>query len=436
MTIAASPDPTLNAAPRIGNSTLVLVRWLAITGQASALLLAQFVLHINVPLAAGLGCIGLSALLNLTAARLHGRNGRLSARAASLYLAYDIIQLSTLLYLTGGLENPFAVLIIAPLIVGASLLGLRYVLCLGGLTLSAIILLAFFYIPLNWPSMDGQGLGLQDAGVLIALGLSAVFIAAYVWRTALDARRVQNALHATQLALLRQQQITALGAQAAAAAHELGSPLNTIFLIARELEKTLHNPEQIAPDDIVLLASQAERCKTILEALANPKPDHMADAMPALPPAAFMEVVSQPYRQENPAIRLHFTQRAEDDSPPPYLRPSPELMHGLGNLVQNAIEHGFTRVDIECKWSKNSFSILIHDDGVGFSSSALSKIGEPYISTKKQAGNMGLGLFISKALLEMTGAHLRFANHKDGGAMIEIIWRRDDLRPFLSDNNG
>ncbi len=409
----------------ISNHTLVLVRWAAILGQASTLLITAFILEINLPVIAAFGGIGFSIIINLFAMHKHGR-GSLTDKQAAFYLGYDIAQLAFLLYLTGGLQNPFSILIIAPVTVGASLLPLRFIAPLTTMALLSIAVLSQFFIPMAWPTDTYHMLPLFIIGQWVALGLSCLFIVLYVWRTAQDAKNMSEALHATQLALLRQQKITSLGAQAAATAHELGSPLSTIAIIAKELEQETGAQHPLA-DDIALLVSQSNRCRDILHEFSRGKNEAEEKVTP-LDPASLLQLIAEPHQIENSAVKIHCRNLTNNHGKPPRLYKSPELSHGLGNLIQNAIQFAHKEVQLNSEWNKDNLSIYIQDDGKGFSSSILTKIGQPYVSTRKNSSkNMGLGVFIAKTLLESTGATLHFDNAPEGGGLITIDWPRKNI---------
>ena len=251
---------------RVRLRTLVLIRWIAVIGQLLALLFVQFGLAFRVPLAAGLAVVGVSVLLNLVLTLIYPASARLSDRGAAAYLAFDIVQLAVLLGLTGGLENPFALLILVPVTISATILSLLSTGALGLVVLICVAALDFRHLPLPWGAQALTLPGLYVAGTAAALLLGTAFIATYVWQVAAEARRMTDALAATQMALAREQQLSALGGLAAAAAHELGTPLGTITLVAKELSREVTAGSPLA-EDVALLSSQAERCREILTRL-------------------------------------------------------------------------------------------------------------------------------------------------------------------------
>lgn len=283
-------------------------------------------------------------------------------------------------------------------------------------------------IPLPWPGPLPGLSGLYALGFFLALVFAIVFMAIYVWRTSSDARNLARALDETRMALTRQQQTAALGAQAAAATHELGSPLNTIHVIASELKKDVPADSPLA-EDINLLYGQSQRCREILAGFSKtPKDRESPDLIGPYWPQALVSTIIDPYRSENPAIDVRIESAGAPGTQMPTIARRAEIVSGLGNIFQNAIQHARTAVHIRNYWDRESFTISVEDDGQGFSQSVLSRIGEPYISTRAESGgNMGLGLFISQTLLGQTGAKVGFSNWPEGGAVVTISWNRKDI---------
>src|SRR6185437_8924613 len=250
--------------------TLNNLRWLAVVGQAVALLVVRLVLDFDFPLLLAASPVAASAVLNILLAIAYPSTKRVSAREATGFLAYDIVQLAALLFFTGGIENPFALLFLAPVVISAATLDVLSTLLLGGLSFAAISFLWQAHLPLPWSPVNGLHLPpLYQFGIWVSLLLGIGFTSIYAWRIASEATRMSAALSATQLALAREHRLAALGALAAAAAHELGTPLGTIALVAHELERELTaNPHA---DDFRLLRSEAERCRAILARLAQPE---------------------------------------------------------------------------------------------------------------------------------------------------------------------
>ena len=409
---------------------LVLIRWVAIAGQAVTLVAVHSVFGFELPLAATLATVGTSVLLNIFAVLPRRAVTRLGDSAASLYLAYDIIQLGVLLFLTGGLENPFAILMIAPVIVAATVLSRRSVIGLSLLTVIAISVIAVYHFPLPWREQPLVFPPLYILGVWTALTSAAMFIAGYIWSVAEEARRMHDAFAATQLALAREQRVSAVGALAAAAAHQLGSPLATIAVVAKELARDLPADSPLA-EDAALLLSQSERCRTILADLARQRVTESGSPFTRLPISALVEAAGEPHRAAR--VRVIYTTGAAHagsgrTGPEPLVRHSPEVMHGLGNLIENAVQFARREVIVTTSWTADQIAVEVVDDGPGFPQGVLGRIGEPYISGRGgEAQHMGLGIFIAQSLLERTGAHLVVGNLMDGGAQIVVEWRRSAL---------
>jgi two-component system sensor histidine kinase RegB len=405
--------------------TLILIRWIAIAGQASTILIVHYGLGFRLPLVPALGVVASSALLNLVLIVLRQWAARLGARDAALYLGYDVLQLAVLLYLTGGLQNPFSILILAPVTVAATILSRRAVIALSLLAIAAISVLALRHMPLPWRDESLVFPPELVLGIWIALVLATVFIGAYTWSIAQGARRLRDAMAATQLALAREQRVSAVGALAAAAAHELGSPLATIAVVAKELVRELPAGSPHA-EDAGLLLSQSERCRRILAELAHQPEEDGGSPYTRLLISALVETAAASYR--NQGIRLILATAGEPAEGEPLVRRSPEIMHGLNNLIQNAVQFAAREVSITIFWDAKAVTVEIDDDGPGFPLHLLGRLGEPYLSTRAGVtDHMGLGIFIAQSLLERSGAKLVFDNLAEGGAHVAISWNRANL---------
>lgn len=402
---------------RVRLRTLVFIRWFAVAGQATTLLVVQFGLGFDLPLNETLAAVAASALLNLTLT-LYRPAARLGDRAATVLLAWDLLQLSVLLYFTGGLENPFAFLLAGPLVVSATILSRASTVALAALGLAAASVLALWHEKLPWTEPGIDLPLLYVGGVWIAIVTSALFIGAYVASVNEEAIRMSDALSATQMALAREQRLSALGALAAAAAHELSTPLGTIAVVAKEIA---HDSPKEGPlaDDLRLLQSEAARCRDILARLAA-RPEDAGPVMP-LPLSALVDVAMRPHRREGIALRIHL----EGAEPEPTLVAADEIVYGLGNLLQNAMQFARRAADVTIGWNAQTLTLTIDDDGPGFPSAVLDRIGDPYLSTRKAEGNhMGLGIFIAVTLLERSGAGVHFRNRPTGGATVDVTWPR------------
>jgi len=412
---------------------LVLIRWVAVLGQGATILFVHYGLGFVLPVKGALAVVCASAVLNITVTWLRRRTARLGDREAALYLAYDVLQLGVLLLLTGGLHNPFAILMLAPVTVSATVLSRRSVLGLSGLTVAAISVLAVYHLPLPWRDVPLPPPPLYVVGVWVALVSSTLFIGGYTWSVAEEARRMRDAYTATQLALAREQRVSAVGGIAAAAAHQLGSPLATIAVVAKELVRDLP-PGSPYGEDALLLLSQSERCRTILADLARQRDGESGSPFAGLPFSALVEAAGEPYGVDGVDVAYATAAGRDAEARPveePLVQRSPEIMHGLGNLIQNAAQFARREVSVTTTWSEDTVAVDIVDDGPGFPQQVLARIGEPYISGRSSGGgdeqHMGLGIFIAQSLLERTGARVSFANIADGGAQIVVEWKRTML---------
>jgi two-component system sensor histidine kinase RegB len=417
--------PTAPGFGRISLRTLVPIRWVAVAGQALTLIIIHFGLGYRLPLLPAFGIVACSALLNLFLILHRQAATRLSERDAALYLGYDILQLAALLYLTGGLHNPFAILILAPITVAATILSQRPVVGLSGLAVAAITVLAIWHEPLPWLGRPPAFPLPLVLGIWTALVMATLFIALYTWSVAQEARRLRDAVAATQLALAREQQVSAVGSLAAAAAHELGSPLATIAVVAKELARELPSDSPYA-EDAALLVSQSERCRKILAQLAQQHDEDGGSPYARLPISSLVEAAVAPHHDQG--VRLIFATTSASTENEPLVRRSPEILHGLNNLIQNAVQFARREVSVTTSWDANMVTVEVADDGPGFPLHLLGRLGEPYLSTRAgEANHMGLGIFIAQSLLERSGAHLDFDNLPEGGAHIAISWHRANL---------
>jgi len=407
---------------RLRLRTLIMIRWVAAAGQTVTVLIVHFGLGFPLPLLLCLGVIGALAASNLPLSHRALARRRIGDRAAAMLLGFDVVQLALLLYLTGGLQNPFGILIIAPVMVSATILSRGATITLTLLAVASISVLALFGLPLPWAPKSLDLPLVYVLGIWTALAVASVFISAYVWSVAEESRRMSDALAATQISLARQQRLSALGALAAAAAHELGSPLATIAVVAKELSREIPDSSPHT-EDVELLLSQSDRCRQILAGLTQTPETGGGEPFERQRLSHLTEIAAEPYR--GGPVEIVIVSGAEDEVPgdEPVIARSPEILSGLGTLIQNAVQFARSRVTITPSWDENTIQIVIADDGPGFPAEVLSMIGEPFISTRgDDEEHMGLGIFIAQTLLERTGAELGFANK--GGAEVVIRWPR------------
>jgi two-component system sensor histidine kinase RegB len=416
---------------RLRLSTLIRLRWLAIGGQTAAILIVGLWFEFPLPFGACFALIALSAWLNLGLRIAFPSSYRLDPNWATLLLAYDLMQLAGLLYLTGGLENPFAILLLGPVMVSATTLQPDKTFLLGAMTLGAATVLVFIHQPLPWFLDQTFEAPLHYVGgVWVALVCALVFMGFYAFRVAEEARQLSDALSATELVLQREQHLSALDGLAAAAAHELGTPLATIALVANELARELPANDPHA-EDIRLIRAQSERCRDILSKIASlsTSPEEHLGAMPL---SHVLEEVVAPHRDFGVAIEVTF----EGDGPEPVAARNPGLTYGLGNLVDNAVDFASSEVRIKAEWTPARVRVTIADNGPGYAPDVLDRLGEPYVTTRRTAqaaaiepGGLGLGIFIAKTLLERSGARLRLLNRRapERGAVVTVEWPRSQF---------
>jgi two-component system sensor histidine kinase RegB len=409
--------------------TLVRLRWLSIIGQTAAVLVVYFGLEFDLPIYACLSVIALSAWLNIALRIRFQQARRLEPSRAAWLLAFDIGQLAVLMYLTGGLDNPFSFFFAGPVLLSATALPARMTILIGLLAITCATLLIFFHEPLPWSEDYGPMPVLPNLymmGVWFSIALAIFFISIYAWQISEESRQLINALAATELVLAREQHITQIDGLAAAAAHALGTPLSTISLIARELEREI-DPKSPHADDVKMLREQAQRCRDILAKLN----ELQAEGVPfdGLPLSNLLEEVAEPHRHFGIAIDV----KLPAGQPSPVAARNPAIVYGLGNLVENAVDFARERVEIAADWTADTVTVVVSDDGPGFAPEVISRIGEPYVRSRRlrrmyatgETG-MGLGFFIAKTLLERTGAKLTFVNKAvpESGAVVAIRWPR------------
>jgi two-component system sensor histidine kinase RegB len=423
--------------------TLIILRWLAIAGQTIATLATYLYFQFEFPIGLSFIAIATSACLNVALRLGTPRTFRLDDSEAALLLAYDILQLSALLYLTGGVANPFAMLFLAPVIISAVSLPRKLTILLGILMIAAATILTVEFLPLPW--YEGVELHfplLYRSGVWTSLVLSAAFVGLYVARVSDEARQLSTALAATELVLEREQHLSQLDGLAAAAAHELGTPLATITVVTKELQKSIAATAPALAEDLELLAQETRRCREILRKLTSLGSDS-GSVLNVQSLEELIEEVVEPHRDFG--VALEVTKAGPPDAP--LLIRNPGIIYGLGNLVENAFDFARSKVRIEALWSRELVVIVIEDDGPGFSSNVLSRLGDPYVSgrsaerrTKNDPGSgLGLGLFIAKTLLERSGATVATSNlpAPKTGAKVVISWPRaavDRAAPIAESN--
>ncbi len=415
-------------ARRLKLDTLVRLRWLAVAGQSAAVAFVHFELGYKIPFGMCLAVIASAALANLWLGLKWPASHRVDEDLATFLLGFDIVQLAALLYLTGGLQNPFAILFLAPVLISAAALSPTRTLGLGVLAAAFATLLVFYHRKLPWGTEGGLELPrLYVLGFWSAILLGIAFTGVFAYRIAEEARQLSAALAATELVLAREQHLSQLDGLAAAAAHELGTPLATIALVSKELDLQAP-PGSALKEDTTLLREQVERCRTILSKLTS-LGDEPGGFLESMTLRHLIEDVVSPQR----SFELEIDVRCSGDGPEPVSRRSPGLLYGLGNLVDNAADFAESRIIIEAHWTAHEVSVEIRDDGLGFAPEILLRLGEPYVTTRgrgrsddESASGLGLGLFIAKTLIERSGGQLTLSNAAppERGAIARIVWLR------------
>lgn len=400
--------------------TLVQLRWIAIFGQLFTLGVTAWRLSYGLPLSSALAAVGAAALLNVGLVALYPRNARLIGGEALLHLGFDLVQLGVLLFLTGGLTNPFCVLLIVPVTISATLLSARATAVLLATALGILLALWNWALPLPWAGHPIFLPPLYRLGILLGLMLAMVFLSIYAWQVSAEGRRRQLALIATQTALERESKMSALGSLAAAAAHELGGPLGTITLVARDLETTLGG-DAVHGADVALLSSEVKRARDILVGIAN-----RAEAEDPFPRVALHALLIEAAGEGSPPVVVTIDPALTTAR----VARTPELLHGLANLISNARRHAESTVRLCANRVDDAVEVLVEDDGAGFPDTLLPHLGEPFLGpSRSRAGGTGLGIFIATTLLERTGGRLSFSNMSQGGARVAIRWPRDHFTP-------
>ncbi len=420
--------------------TLVRLRWLAVLGQLAALIVVHFGLnYVVVPFWSCLAVIAVAALLNVALRMGFPKTQWLEPDRVAWLLGFDIAELAALLFLTGGLENPFSFLLLGPVLISATALPPRMTLLIGAFAVLCATVLVFVHYDLPWETPHGLELPeIYMVGVWLSILLAIGYIGVYTWQIAEEARQLSDALAATELVLAREQHLSQLDGLAAAAAHELGTPLATITLVAREIERALDSNSPHA-DDVKLLREAAQRCREILAQITELP---IAEPFDRLPLSALLEEAVAPHRNFGVSIIVNYPPNRAAE---PLGARNPAIRYGLGNLIENAVDFAHSRVEIAVQWPAEQISITISDDGPGFAPDVLNRLGEPYITHRRPsprgpAGGeetvfgLGLGFFIAKTLLERSGAKLSLLNQAPPlhGATITVTWNRSDFERPLS----
>ena len=440
------PGPWLIRGDLVRLQTLTNLRWMAIGGQIGALVAAPAYFGLILPMGICAAAVGVSVVVNLIFMTVFPDNRRLSEGEALATLLFDLGQLAVLVAVTGGLTNPFALLVLAPVTIAATALNLRSTVIVAVSAVVLVTLTARYSLPLHLA--DGSLLTVPSLfrfGFGLSIVIGVVFLAVYSWRIASEIRAMADALFAAQMALAREQKLTDLGGVIAAAAHELGTPLATIKLVSTEMVDELAGQDALRAD-AALIRDQADRCRDILRSMGRAGKDdlHLRQA----PLTAVVREAAEPHLARGKAVVFSERDRMTGAMRSPNILRRPEIIHGLRNLVQNAVDYARAKVWIDVVWDDMQILVRITDDGEGFAAQVIGRIGDPFVrqrragaeeATRNGYEGMGLGLFIAKTLLERTGADLTFANAADPfltpqerpercGAVVQVKWQVAAIR--------
>ena len=407
--------------------TLINIRWVAIFGQFATISIVYFYLNFSFNIGYCYLLVLFSSILNIFLQIRSKKTDLLSNNQVTFSILYDLFQLFGLLFLTGGLTNPFSILIVASTTIAAGFLNLRSSILIGFLSIVIIIILSFFYFELPGLANNYFFPKFYILGLALALCTTIIFLAAYSQRLATESAQRNEAFNVLQQIFLREQELKSLGGLAAAAAHELGTPLNTISLVAKELKKEVGSNKKFN-QDLDLLISQAKRCSEILKQISKSpyteKDDKFFDK------ASFKilvhEIVDSFKDLSKKKIIIN-----EDDYKKDYLITKKiEIIYSLKNIIDNALKFSSNKIEIFLLSNENELRIKVIDDGQGFSKQALGFLGDPYINKRDLDNNkegLGLGIFIAKVFLERLSAVINFYNLENKGAAVDISWQKKDL---------
>ena len=412
---------------QLDKRTLVILRWIAIIGQYLTISIVYFVLKFELPFFYCSTIIFIGILTNFYL-QFQFKKNQLNNFTSTFFLFYDLIQLSLLLYLTGGVTNPFTILLIVPAIVSSTFLTLRSTINLSFITIIILILLTINHLPL--PHSGELHFHVPDIylyAVPIAIIIGLTFLTYFGVRFGIESRKRTEALNKLELILAKEHELESIGLQAAAAAHSLGTPLSTITVIARELEKEIGNNPKYSKD-IALLLSETKRCSDILKDLSKDQLEE--DSF--LSDIKIEELLSAIVRSFTEISEKKISLLVEQNKLNPQIERTLEITYGLRNFIGNAVKYSNSSVDVILESNNKITEVKVCDDGPGFSEDILNVLGEPYIRSKNKIisskSGLGLGTFIGKTLLERMKANVSFDKcPKINGAMVTIKWQTKDL---------
>ena len=423
MNLAKSPELNDN---QIKLLTLINIRWAAIFGQFITISIVYFYFNFNFKIEYCYLLVLFSFVLNIFLQIRSKKTDLLSNKQATFSILYDLFQLFGLLFLTGGLTNPFSILIVAPITIAAGFLNLRSSILIGIFSVLLIVILSLFYTELPGLPKNYLFPKFYIFGLALALCTAIVFLAIYSQRLAIESSQRNEAFNVLQQIFLREQELKSLGGLAAAAAHELGTPLNTISLVAKELKKELGLNKKFN-QDLDLLISQSQRCGEILKQISkNPyteKEDIFFDK------ASFKIIVHEIVDSFKDLSKKEIIIKEESYKKDYLITKKIEIIYSLKNIIDNALKFSSNKIEIVLLSNEEELRIKVEDDGIGFSNQVLGFLGDPYINKDLNSDKegLGLGIFIAKVFLERLSAIINFYNLKDNGAVVDISWQKKDL---------
>ncbi len=412
---------------QLDKKTLVILRWIALVGQYLTISIVYFFFKFELPIFYCSLVISVGVLTNFYL-QFKFKKNQLNNFASTFFLFYDLIQLSLLLYLTGGITNPFAILLIVPAIVSSTFLNLKSTINLSIITIMILVFLTNYNLPL--PHYGELHFHVPDTylySLPIAIMITLIFLTYFGVRFGVESRKRTEALNRLELILAKEHELESIGLQAAAAAHSLGTPLSTITVVARELEKEIGKDSKFKKD-IELLLSQTKRCSDILKNLSKNsfKEDNF------LTDIKIDELIGEIVRSFSEISEKKLSIFDEKNDFNPKIGRTLEITYGLRNFIGNAVKYSQSKVEVTLISTKKYTEVIISDDGPGFSEDIVSVLGEPYIRSKNKIINsksgLGLGTFIGKTLLERFKANIKFGKSKKlNGALVSIKWQSKDL---------
>jgi two-component system, sensor histidine kinase RegB len=411
----------------LDKNTLTILRYIAIFGQFFAINVVYFYLALPFPIELSYVVIFIGLLTNLYL-QFGIKINQLKDIYASIFLFYDLIQLSILLFLTGGIFNPFCFLLIIPAIVSSTFLSMGTTIILGCITSLLLLIISFFHLPL--PGEDMNLLHFPDfykIGIVISIFIGLIFLSYFGIRFSGETKKRSEALNKLQEVIAKEYELESLGGQAAAAAHSLGTPLATISVVSKELKKEIGDDTEISKD-IDLLISQTKRCSEILKQISKKQIEEDIFLSSIKFEDLILEIIDSFKETSSKEIYLE----ANNDQNKIKIQRTPEIIYGLRNFIGNAVKFSKSKVEVNLKSDEKIIEIEINDDGPGIPEDIINKIGEPYIKSKSRElssnAGLGLGTFLGKTLLERQGANLQFKrNSKLGGALVIINWSPNSL---------